>query len=398
MNTLRERYLKGNKKEKGRILDEYCRNTGEERKYAIKKFRYKIRLKKKADRKRRKEKYDGQVKAVLVELWKIFDYPCGQRLRPMIEQETDRLISLGEIRCDREAAGKVKEISSATIDRKLRHEKRVLLLERKNLKKHPLLNNQIPVKTSAEFDRTKIGFTQADFVEHCGATTAGEYANSLCLTEIYSGWWEGEAVLGKGQERALEALKAIKQRQPFSLRGIHPDNQNNLLNFQVLEYTRGAGIEFSRSRPYRKNDNCFVEQQNFTHVRDVVGYLRHDTPEELAIIRGLYRNELRLYKNFFQPIIHLEAKTRINGKIHKKYGPAKTPYQRLLESDGLSEAKKQALTRMYESLNPAELKRNIDAKLKALYLAYQKKNGSRLVAVNKKLTTSIVSLKMMQPL
>lgn len=396
MNTLRERYFRGSKKEKGEILNEYCRNTGENRKYAIKKFRYKVRIKRKEERRKRKEMYDGRVKAVLVELWKIFDFPCGQRLSPLIERETDRLIRLREIHCDEKMAIKVKAISSATIDRKLRHEKRVLLVERKNIKKYPLLNNQIPVKTSDEFDRTKIGFTQADFVEHCGSTTAGEYLNSLCLTEIYSGWWEGEAVMGKGQERAFAALKSIRERQPFVLKGIHPDNQNNLLNYQVLEYIVRENIEFSRSRPYRKNDNCFVEQQNFTHVRDVVGYLRHDTEQELGIIRDLYRNELRLYKNFFQPIIRLKEKVRVGGKIHKKYGKAKTPYERLMESDQISMEKKKELADVYESLNPAELKRKIDAKLKELYLAYQKKNGSRLVAADKRLTPSMVSLKMMQ--
>lgn len=395
MDTLREKYLKSSKKGKGTILDEYCRNTGQERKYVIKKFRYKVRTKE--NRKPRKEKYGGDVKAVLVKMWEIFDYPCGQRLGPSIKDELERLRRQKEIVCAEETAKKLYAMGTATIDRKLKHEKEVLLFNKKYKAKNPLLSHQIPVKTSADFDRSAVGHVQVDFVEHCGSSAAGEYANSMAFVDVSSAWWEAEAVMGKGQERAFEALKLVRGRLPFPLLGIHPDNQSNLINYHLCRYAEDEGIEFTRSRPYKKNDNCFVEQKNWTHVRKIVGYLRYDTKEELTLLGDLYRDELRLYKNFFQPVIKLKSKTRIGGKIHKKYDEAKTPHRRLMESGQISDEAKMRLKEIYESLNPAELKRNIDKKLALLYKAYQKKNGSPTVAAGKKLNPSMVSFHLMNP-
>lgn len=251
---------------------------------------------------------------------------------------------------------------------------------------------------SADFDRNIVGHTQVDFVEHCGVSTAGEYANSMTFVEVFSGWWESEAVIGKGQERAFEALKSIRKRLPFSLLGIHPDNQSNLINYQVHRYAQKENIEFTRSRPYKKNDNCFAEQKNWTHVRKIVGYLRYDTDKELNLLNDLYRNELRFYKNFFQPVIKLKEKTRVNGKICKKYDEAKTPYQRLMDSKQISAKSKQELKQIYQELNPAELKREIDRKLRILYKLYQTKNGRQMVEpAAKKIMPSMVSFYMMQP-
>jgi len=396
METLREKYLKADKMEKGKILDEYCRNTSQDRKYAIKKFRYKVKLKE--TRKKRKEYYDGRVKATLAEVWKIFDYPCGQRLKPLLKSEVDRLRELKEISCSDETAYKLKKMGLATIDRKLKHEKEVLLLNRKYKNRNPLLSHRVPVKVSADFDRNIVGHNQIDFVEHCGTSTAGEYVNSMSFVDVCSGWWESEAVMGKGQQRAFEALKTIRKRLPFHLLGIHPDNQSNLINYHVYRYAEKENIEFTRSRPYKKNDNCFVEQKNWTHIRKIVGYLRHDTDGELNLLKELYRNELRFYKNFFQPVIKLKEKTRVNGKIHKKYDNAKTPYQRLMESKQINAETKKELKKIYQELNPAELKREIDRKLKLLYGVYQTKNGRRMVEpAVKRLTPSMVSFYMMQP-
>lgn len=395
METLRQRYLKGSKKEKGLILDEYCRNTGQDRKYSIKKFRYKVRLKRPEQRKPRKEYYDGYVRAALARLWEIFDYPCGQRLEPLLKTEIGRLRKLGEVVCSDETENKLKEITISTVDKKLEHEKEVLKLKRKYEKNfNPLLCQMVPVKTAAEMDRTVPGNIQIDCVEHCGSSASGEYANTLATTDVFSGWWEGEGVMGKGQARALTAMENASSRYPFDWREIHPDNGGNILNYHVWAWTQANGIAYSRSRPYKKNDNCFIEQKNSTHVRKVVGYLRYDAPEELEIINNLYRNELRLFKNFFQPVIKLAAKTRIKGKIHRRYDQAKTPYQRLMESDRVSSEKKKELKAIYESLNPAELKRTIDRKLNLLYKAYQKKKGLPVETspiTNKKLTPSLVS-------
>ena len=391
METLRERYLKCSKKEKGEILDEYCRNTGQERRYAGKKFRYKVKLKE--VRKNRREYYDGETKSVLAEIWKIFDYPCGSRLKPLLIDETEKLRKLGEIKCSDEVTDKLKEIGIATIDRKLRHEKEVLLLSEKYKKKSHLLCHQVPVKTSDEFDRNVIGHTEVDFVESNGSSASREFVNNLSVVDVSSGWWEGEAVMGKSQERAVGAIKTVKERLPFELLGIHPDNGTNLLNYLLYEYTRNEKIDFTRSRPYKKNDNCFVEQKNSTHIRQVIGYLRYDTEEEMSTINDIYRNELRLYKNFFQPTLKIKEKIRDKGKIRRKYEIPKTPYRRIMESEQIKEEVKDKLKKVYDNLNPAELKRNLDKKLQNLYKAYQKKNGSRTIVANKKLATSMSSFR-----
>lgn len=391
MNTLRKRYFKGTKREKGEILSEYCRNTGTDRKYAIKKFNYQVKLKRKEERKKRARVYDGTVVAALVKVWKIFDYPCGQRLEKILQTETDNLRRWKEICCSDEIADKLKKMKSATIDRRLNHEKEVLRLKEKYRKKSSFLLSTIPVKTSAEFDRNIVGNEQVDFVESCGTSAAGEYINNLSICDISSSWWEGEAIMGKGQQRALGGLDNCRKRTPFAWKEFHPDNGTNLLNFAVYAYAEKEGLGFSRSRPYHKNDNCFIEQKNSTHIRQVIGYLRYDTEEELKCLNDLYQNELRLYKNFFQPVIKLESKERIGGHIKRKYGQAKTPYRRLIESDQISAGEKEKLTEMYQELNPAELKRKIDKKLDKLYKIYQKKKGRENIKSTNKLIPALAS-------
>ena len=391
MDILRERYFKGSKKEKGVILSEYCRNTGQERKYASKKFNYKVKLKRKEDRKKRACFYDGSVIVVLVKIWKIFDYPCGQRLEEILTTETENLRSWEEIICSDETAAKLKKMKSATIDRRLNHEKEVLKLKGKCRKKSSFLLSTIPVKTSSEWNRLETGNIQVDFVESCGASASGEYINNLSTCDIFSSWWEGEAIMGKGQQRALMGLDYCRKRTPFSWKEFHPDNGTNILNYATYAYAEKEGLKFSRSRPYCKNDNCFIEQKNSTHIRQVIGYLRYDTPEELDCLNDLYRHELRLYKNFFQPVIKLESKERIGGRLKRKYSRAKTPYRRLLESNQISEKEKEELTAIYQTLNPAQLKRMIDKKLDNLFKVYQKKKGQENISLTKKLSPSLMS-------
>jgi hypothetical protein len=316
-------------------------------------------------------------------------------LKPLLTDETEKLRALGEIKCSDKAADKLQKIGTATIDRKLKHEKEVLLLSEKYKKRSPLLCHQVPIKTSSEFDRNVLGHTEIDFVESNGSSSSGEFVNNLSVVDVSSGWFESEAVMGKSQERAVEAVKMVRERLPFHLLGIHSDNGTNLLNYLLYGYAKDEKIEFTRSRPYKKNDNCFVEQKNSTHVRQIIGYLRYDTEEEMNVINDIYRNELRLYKNFFQPTLKLKEKVRVKGKLHRKYEFAKTPYRRIMESEQIKEETKNKLKKVYESLNPAELKRNMDKKLQNLYKAYQKKNGSRAVAANKKLTASMASFRSM---
>jgi len=400
LKQLRIEYLRTeSKKEKGKLLDEAQKRTGLRRKYLIRKLRVLSNLdKKKVKGRRRKQVYDGYVKVVLVKCWEIFDYPCGQRLKPLLSQEVKRLRELGELTCSDEVADKLKRISARTIDEKLRHQKEVEGLKRKyHRKSHPLLYQKIPIKLSNEQDRTQLGNIQIDLVEHCGQSARGEYMNTLSTTDISSGWWEGEAVMGRSQEVVFNGLKQVRNRFPFAFREIHSDNGTEFINWHLLRYTNKEKLEFSRSRPNKKNDNCFVEQKNWTHVKKFVGYFRYDTTKELGILNDIYRNELRVYKNFFQPVIKLILKERRGGRVHRRYDDPKTPYQRVMESKEVEDRVKKELSKIYLALNPAQLKRTIDVKLNNLYKIYQIKNKSQEMTIRKRLKPNTVTYLFTEP-
>jgi len=400
LKQIRVEYLKSrSKKGKGRLLDESEKRTGLNRKYLVRKLRVLSNLdKKKAKLRRRKQVYDGYVKVVLVKCWEIFDYPCGQRLKPLLSQEVKRLRELGELTCSDEVADKLKRISARTIDEKLRHQKEVEGLKRKyHRKSHPLLYQKIPIKLSNEQDRTQLGNIQIDLVEHCGQSARGEYMNTLSTTDISSGWWEGEAVMGRSQEVVFNGLKQVRNRFPFAFREIHSDNGTEFINWHLLRYTNKEKLGFSRSRPNKKNDNCFVEQKNWTHVKKFVGYFRYDTTKELGILNDIYRNELRVYKNFFQPVIKLILKERRGGRVHRRYDDPKTPYQRVMESKEVEDRVKKELSKIYLALNPAQLKRTIDVKLNNLYKIYQIKNKSQEMTIRKRLKPNTVTYLFTEP-
>ena len=384
LKVLQERYFMAKtKKEKSSLLNEYCTNTRQNRKYVIRKIKSHIPS---SPRKRggKEEVYTGLIKEALVKVWKIFDYPCGQRLEPILKKQVDNLRDWGELLISDEVAEKLKKIAPATIDRKLRHQKEVLHLKRRHHQgNNPLIYQEIPVKAGG-WDRSLVGQVQIDLVEHCGQSASGLFINSVSCAEIATGWWEGEAVMGKGQERTFNALTNIRKRAPFSWLEMHSDNDKAFINWHLIRYAEQEGIGFSRSRKYKKNDNCFVEQKNSTHVRSTIGHLRYDTDKEIEIINSLYRDELGPYKNFFQPVMKLKEKIRIKGKIHRKYDVPKTPYERLMESGQISEETKKQLQNIYQSLNPAELKRKIDKKLKKLYEVYEEKNGRGKISPFKK--------------
>lgn len=387
LRVLRGEYLKTkSKKDKGKLLDEAEKRTGLNRKYLVRKLRPKSNLDKTLGmRKKRKPTYCGYVRAALVKCWKIFDHPCGQRLKSSLEIEVDRLRKFGELSCSDEVAGKLKAIGSSTIDTLLVHQKEAEHLKRKYKQKtNPLLYHKIPVKLANEWAINELGNVQIDLVEHCGRKAQGDFLNSLSNTDIATGWWEGEAVMGRGQLRVGKGLCLARSRFPLSWQEIHSDNGTEFINAHLFRYTQKEKLGFSRSRPNKKNDNCFVEQKNWTHVKKFVGYLRYDTPKEQEIINDLYRNELRLYKNFFQPVMKLISKERAGGKIKRKYDKPKTPYQRVQESIKIAKEEKQKLQKIYELSNPAELKRIIEAKLKKLYHVYQEKKKSQKIKPQKK--------------
>jgi len=396
LQNLRLEYLKTkSKKEKGELLDEAEKRTGLSRKHLIVKLRPKSNIdRRKEERKRRKVVYDGCVKAALVQIWRILDYPCGQRLAPLLKNTDiiERLRDFKELHCSDEVAEKLKKISFRTIDEKLKHQKEIERIRKKYQKKvHPLLYQKIPVKLSDEWNRSQLGNIQTDLIEHCGQSARGEYINTISNTDIAIGWWEGEAIMGRGQIPTCEGIDRARKRFPFAWKEIHSDNGTEFINAHLFRYAQKEKLGFSRSRPNKKNDNCFVEQKNWTHVKKYVGYLRYNTKEEQDILNSLYRNELRLYKNFFQPVIKLVLKERIGGKIHRKYDIPKTPYQRAMESKDVPEKKKKELKKIYDSLNPAELKRAIDRKLDLLWKAYQKKNKSQKVEPKKKISVRFLT-------
>lgn len=388
LKELRTEYLKTKlRKIRGGLLDEAEKRTKLNRKYLMDKLKPKSNLDKLvSERKKREQYYDNSAKPALVRMWRIFDYPCGQRLKTSLEDETDRLRRLGELECSDDVAEKLKQMSSATIDRKLKYTKQTELAKKKYGKKHPLLYQKIPVKVFAEQDRSILGNMQIDLVEHCGASASGEFVNTLTATDIFSGWTEQAAVMGKSQENTRIGIDGARARCPFTWKEIHSDGGTEFINGHLFRYAVETELGFSRSRPYKKNDNCLVEQKNNTHVRRLVGYLRYDTIEEQNMLNDLYYNELRLFKNFFSPVIKLILKERIAGRIFRKYDKPKTPFQRLIESPDISESKKRELRNIYQSLNPAELKRQIDKKLDMLYEFYKKKNNLQKVEEKKKIS------------
>ncbi len=388
IKEIRKEYLKiRTKKERGKLSEKREKRTGLNRKYLMEKLKPKSNIEKdKSQRKKQKQLYDNSIKPAMIQMWHTFDQPCGQRLKTLLKDEIERLRMLGELNCSDKTATKLKVIGSAAIDRKLKHQKEVERMKRKYKRKmHPLLYKKVPVKVFEEQNRQRLGNVQIDLVEHCGASVAGEFINTLSSTDISSGWWEGEAIMGRGQKPTQQGLDWARTSSPFLWQEIHSDNGIEFINAHLFKYSQTEKIGFSRSRPYKKNDNCLIEQKNWTHVKKFVGYSRYDTEAELKILNNLYRNELRLYKNFFQPVIKLISKERIGGKIHRKYDNSKTPYQKIMESEDILENKKQELKKIYQSLNPAELKRTIDKKLDMLYKTYQNKNKSQKVDVDKKL-------------
>lgn len=358
------RYLKAERGEKSKILDELCANTGLHRKYLIERLSAKVDLNyvNPINRKRH-ETYDANVVHYLKKIWTIFDYPCGQRFQPMIPEYISVLERFKELIIPDSVKKKLLTIKSATIDRRL--EKFRTLRHKKvfsTTKPGTLLKKNIPIKTSS-WDEKRLGFGELDTVAHCGSSAAGEFIFSLTYTDICSQWTISEAVMGKAQLRIKKGLDNISDRLPFPLKGIDPDNGGEFINWQLYAHCLERNIEFTRGRPYQKNDNAHIEQKNYTHVRKLIGYKRLDGEHQLKKLNDLYWNEWDFYKNFFIPNKKLIAKKRVGAKIVKKYDLPKTPYQRLLEHKDFPENEKEKLGQIYAKLNPAELRRNINKKL-----------------------------------
>jgi hypothetical protein len=223
----------------------------------------------------------------------------------------------------------------------------------------------IPLRTlDAEIDRP--GHTQADTVAHCGTTLLGEFANSLTVTDIDSTWTEARALYCKESGTIVKTLKAIEEALPFAILSFNTDCGSEFLNKAVVDFCynyKGRTINFTRSRPYKKNDNCYVEQKNYTHVREVFGYERIEDENLIALMNEIYVDYWLPLHNFFIPTFKIQEKVRIGSKIKKLYGKPKTPYERLMSSKNLSERRKEQLSKRFEQYNPFDLSEGLQKKI-----------------------------------
>ena len=373
------KYKQARKKEKGEILDRLIELTGYNRSYQARLLRQKAKPKvvgrfksgdiniilvedgrvKRKKKSKRPRKYGTKVFEPLKKIWFICDCICGKRLAPYLPEIIPVLERWGEIELEEEVREKLLQISAATIDRLLAPvRKRYQIKGRSGTKPGTLLKGQIPIRTYSEWNENRPGFVEVDLVSHEGGDPSGDFAHTLDLTDIHTGWTETKAVKNKAQVWVFEALEEIIERLPFKLLGLDSDNGSEFINAHLLRFCKQEKITFTRARPYRKNDSCFVEQKNWSVVRKAVGYRRYDTEEELRILNRLY-DTVRLYTNFFQPVMKLVEKRRIGSKVKKKYDQPRTPFRRVLESSFIDKEAKKELRDEYEKLNPAALKRKI---------------------------------------
>jgi hypothetical protein len=293
LKALLGRYLRARKRGKSALLDEFCRITDMAHKSALRKI-FSLVKGGASPRKQRRPVYGRLVRVAMEILWEIFDRPCGQGLKPLVEEEVVRLRALGELKVDEKTARQLRRVSPATIDRLLTAKKTEWIAQRRYERAWGnLIAKKIPLKMT-DWDLSQVGFLEMDPVLHCGASVAGEYAQGLSALEIGSAWWEGEAVMDRAQERIFKAIKQMRSRTPFPRRGIDSDKDNAFINDQLYRCTQSEGLGFTRFRPYHKNDNACIDQKSFTNIRRPQGYLRYDTTAELDLTNDLCRNELRL--------------------------------------------------------------------------------------------------------
>ncbi len=368
LEVVRPRYLKANKIEKQKMLDEFTAATGYHRKHAIRVLKNQSQVQNHLNRKTKTYKtlYRGEVVQVLEQIWEIYGHICSKRLQPFLPEAIKVLERCKEIEFSNDTKELLLKISSASIDRCLRPVRIKTPHGLSTTKPGSLLKNLIPVRTFTEWDAEQPGFMEIDLVAHCGNTTEGQYLNTLTCTDISTGWTDVTALPRRSKEAVSQAIHRMRQRLPFPLLGIDSDNGSEFINDLLYGYCLDEKITFTRSRPYKKNDQAHVEQKNWSVVRHTVGYDRWETDQEFAILESIYA-DLRLYINFFQPSFKLIAKERIGNKTIKRYDTAKTPYQRVLERKDISLESKARLMNLYVQLNPAELRRSIDLKTAKLW-------------------------------
>jgi len=360
------RYLKAKKAEKKRILDEFIAATGYHRKYAIRILKH--------GRPRRSNKkhglpkvYRGEVVVALEQIWEVCGRICSKRLHPFLPEMVKVLERCGELQLPAETKRLLLQMSSATIDRclgpaRFEHPSHGL----STTKPGSLLKKAIPVRTFTPWDEDKPGFLEIDLVAHCGGSVEGQYINTLTCVDLSTGWIECLAVHHRTQQAVFEAIRSMRTRLPFLLLGLDSDNGGEFINALLYQYCLSEEITFTRSRPYQKNDQAHVEQKNWSVVRRLIGYDRFETEEEYLLLQSIY-TDLRLYANFFQPVLKLVSKEHVDKKLIKRYDTAATPYQRVLAANEIPFETKARLTNLYVQLNPVHLRTTIDQKVAKLW-------------------------------
>lgn len=368
LKVYRKRYAKADRGERSGILDEFCEQTRYHRKYAI------SLLRKPADspapgtnRRRRGVTYSKASIRVLAQIWKAAGYPWSVRLKAMLPQWLPwarKHIHGVTPEIERE----LMRMSARQMDRRL-SEKRRRLKRRIYGRTKPgtLLKHHIPIKTD-QWDVTEPGFVEIDLVSHSGPNASGEFIYSLNITDIHTGWSEAYAVMGKGERRVVAALDAIRKELPFTLRAIDSDNGSEFINHHLYRYCQEHGIQFTRGRPYKKDDNAHIEQKNWTHVRKLLGWDRYDTAEELKAINALYRGPWRAMMNMYQPCVKLKEKVRVGSRVTRRYDKAQTPLDRLAAFYAKRRAPKVVKTMLNarQRMDPFALSTTIDDQLDGL--------------------------------
>jgi transposase InsO family protein len=365
LGRIYERYQRGGRQHKSKILDEFCAVCGYHRKAALR------RLNRPLDRpaKRRpgpKPTYDAaRVLGPLKTLWLASEQPCGKRLKAIIPLWLPYL-KKGVTPSVRE---QLLALSAATLDRLLaparaRHPRRGLC----TTKPGSLLRHQVALRDGPA-NTTEPGHLEADTVAHCGDSTAGDFVHSLTVTDPASGWTENRAIWNKGAAGILAQYQDMEKGLPFVVQSFHSDNGSEFLNWPLHRHLRERGVLFTRSRAYRKNDNAHVEQKNWTHVRQLFGHDRLEHPELVPLMNDVYVQEWRLLQNYFLPKAKLIEKQKLGRKCRRRYEKPKTPLQRLLESPGLTGSAKAALRREHARLNPFHLREELERKLRLFFTA-----------------------------
>jgi hypothetical protein len=364
LQKYRKLYHAADRQERSKLLNELCKLTDYHRKYAIALLRRPVDYEGGKGKRRRGTTYSAAAVRVLAAIWKAADYPWSVRLKALLPLWLPwaRKNLRG---CTREVEAELLRMSARQMDRRLSEKKRKLKRAfYGRTKPGTLLKQRIPIKTD-NWDVNEAGSCEIDLVSHSGPSASGEFIFSLNLTDIHTGWDESRAIMGKGESGVVVALDEIRRCLPFRLKAIDSDNGSEFINYHLYRYCQKHRIQFTRGRPYKKNDNAHIEQKNWTHVRRVFGWDRYDTREELDAINALYRGELGVMMNLFQPCVKLIRKERVGTKVRRYYDEAKTPLDRLI-SAAPSMPVLTKLLNQRETTDPFVLSRTIEEQLKKL--------------------------------